>query len=89
MFVFVSQVARGLASPRVELSCDHDCLLQFSDSKMTISSDVSNIDLTKPQWSQDTFVGRAKHFFVVTNPLNLLKSSEELERAREIVLKHQ
>ncbi|XP_075260327.1 sideroflexin-1-like isoform X2 [Convolutriloba macropyga] len=52
------------------------------------AADVKNIDLSKPQWTQDTFSGRAKHFFVVTNPFNLLKSAQDLERAKEIVTRH-
>ena len=43
------------------------------------------IDLDNPRYDQNTFEGRAKHFFSTTNPLNCLASDEELERAKSIV----
>jgi hypothetical protein len=30
-------------------------------------------------------VGRAKHFFIITNPLNLFASGQELNHAKDIV----
>lgn len=44
-----------------------------------------NIDLTKPQFDQSTYWNRAKHFILVTNPLNVLASNAELEKAARIV----
>lgn len=43
------------------------------------------LDLTKPRYDQSTFEGRARHFFITTNPMNVLASDEELERAKSIV----
>lgn len=44
-----------------------------------------NINLDEPRYDQSTYWGRAKHFFVVTNPFNLLASTSELNKAQEIV----
>ncbi|XP_060698248.1 sideroflexin-3 [Hemiscyllium ocellatum] len=45
----------------------------------------SDINLKEPRWDQTTFMGRAKHFFMVTDPRNVLLSSEALEAARTTV----
>lgn len=44
-----------------------------------------DIDIKEPRWDQGTFMGRAKHFFMITDPRNVLLSSETLEGARDIV----
>uniref|UniRef100_A0A665TUT3 Sidoreflexin n=1 Tax=Echeneis naucrates TaxID=173247 RepID=A0A665TUT3_ECHNA len=44
-----------------------------------------SINIKEPRWDQGTFMGRAKHFFMVTDPRNVLLSSETLEEARVIV----
>lgn len=45
----------------------------------------SNIKIDLPRYDQNTYLGRAKHFFITTNPLNLFKSSAELDEAKELV----
>ncbi|XP_053946227.1 sideroflexin-1-3 [Anastrepha ludens] len=43
------------------------------------------IDIDQPKYDQSTYLNRAKHFFLLTNPLNLLASNGELERAKRII----
>jgi len=46
---------------------------------------MQRLDLRKPRYDQSTFEGRARHFFVTTNPLNVLASDGELDNAKKIV----
>ncbi|CAH2059379.1 unnamed protein product, partial [Iphiclides podalirius] len=46
---------------------------------------MSNIDLDKPRYDQSVYSGRAKHFLLLTNPLNILASDKELDDAKKIV----
>ena len=43
------------------------------------------IDLDKPRWLQDSYLGRAKHFFSVTDPRNVLLSGRQLDGAKELL----
>lgn len=54
---------------------------------MTLAPTDENgrLNLDQPRWLQDTFTGRAKHFFTVTWPGNLLTSNEQLEAAKNLV----
>ncbi|XP_066129422.1 sideroflexin-1 isoform X1 [Saccopteryx bilineata] len=45
----------------------------------------ANINIKEPRWDQSTFVGRASHFFTVTDPRNILLTDEQLENARKII----
>ncbi|XP_071445300.1 sideroflexin-1 isoform X1 [Hetaerina americana] len=46
---------------------------------------LPRINIDEPRWDQSTYTGRAKHFFTITNPLNLLVSPSELDKAKKIV----
>ena len=48
-------------------------------------NEIKRLDLSKPRYDQTTFEGRAKHFFATTNPLNVLISDAELDKAAKIV----
>jgi hypothetical protein len=43
------------------------------------------IDLDHPRFDQSTFWGRAKHFFTVTDPRNLLHSGAELDWSKNLL----
>ncbi|XP_074028692.1 sideroflexin-3 isoform X2 [Leptinotarsa decemlineata] len=45
------------------------------------------INIDEPRYDQETYIGRAKHFFLTTNPLNIFVSNEKLEEARCLVQK--
>lgn len=42
------------------------------------------INLDEPRYPQNTYINRAKHFLIVTNPLNVFASEKELEKAARI-----
>lgn len=44
-----------------------------------------SINIDRPRYDQSSYMGRAKHFFVTTNPMNILASDAELNKAKEIV----
>ncbi|XP_025835471.1 sideroflexin-3-like [Agrilus planipennis] len=48
---------------------------------------IKDFDIDKPRYDMDKYLGRAKHFFIVTNPLNLFVSDKTLENAKNIVEK--
>lgn len=48
-------------------------------------STLPKINLDEPRYEQTTYINRAKHFLIVTNPLNVFASNSELERAAKIV----
>ncbi|KAA8589009.1 hypothetical protein FQN60_010354 [Etheostoma spectabile] len=45
----------------------------------------TSINIKEPRWDQTTFVGRAKHFFTVTDPRNILLTDEQLAHAHKVV----
>jgi sideroflexin-1/3 len=50
-----------------------------------MSSVLPKINLNEPRFDQSTYLNRARHFLIVTNPLNVFASEAELDRAARIV----
>lgn len=48
-------------------------------------SGLPRVDIDLPRFDQSTYLNRAKHFIILTNPLNAFVSSAELDRAARIV----
>ena len=48
-------------------------------------SEVPKIDLNTPNYDQSSYLGRAKHFFEVTNPATILLSKKKLFQAKELL----
>ena len=55
---------------------------------VTMSILPPKINLDSPRYDQSTYWGRAKHFFLTTNPLNLLASPAQMEAAKKTVEKY-
>ena len=55
----------------------------YAETGTIMSEKYINID--EPRYDQNTYIGRAKHFFVTTNPLNVLASNQDLDEAKRIV----
>ena len=48
-------------------------------------AEPGKVNLDEPRYDQSTYMGRAKHFFIITNPLNVFASGKELDEAKSIV----
>jgi len=81
----ISDISVSPRSSSVFFFCLTQCVL-FLGRKEKMAAVRVNLD--EPRWDQGTYVGRAKHFFSTTNPLNLLCSSDELDKAKELVDKY-
>ncbi|OXA60392.1 Sideroflexin-1 [Folsomia candida] len=49
---------------------------------------TKRIEIDKPRWDQSTYWGRVRHFWVKTNPLNILYTDKELDYAKDIVTRY-
>ncbi|KAF0313270.1 Sideroflexin-1 [Amphibalanus amphitrite] len=49
---------------------------------------MERINLESPRWDQTTYMGRARHFISITNPLNVFATSAELDAAKDIISRY-
>ena len=47
-----------------------------------------SVDLSQPKWDQSNYLGRARHFFSATNPMNLFVTPASLDDAKNLVQRH-
>ena len=57
-------------------------------SEKDLTKSESYVDIDSPRWDQSTYIGRAKHFFTATNPLNVFASSADLQSAKDVIEQH-
>ena len=60
----------------------------FSRNMEAVRIDGGRINLNAPRYDQSTYLGRAKHFFTVTDPRNILRTAKELDEAKELLVKY-
>ena len=61
---------------------------QFSRTMEAPRLEGARINLDAPRYDQSTFLGRAKHFFTVTDPRNILRTAKELDEVKELLIKY-
>ena len=54
-------------------------------SEIASGAPLLRLNLNEPKWDQSTYLGRAQHFFTVTNPLNALLMNSQLDEAKALV----
>ncbi|OWF55046.1 sideroflexin-1-like [Mizuhopecten yessoensis] len=53
-----------------------------------MSGDKARVNIEEPRYDQNTYIGRVKHFLITTNPLNVLATNTQLDKAKSIVEKY-
>ena len=70
----------------------HLAQAQYCQSGLWVFSDqtaaMERVNLESPRWDQSTYMGRARHFITVTNPLNVFATSAELDAAKDVVSRY-
>ena len=70
------------------VTSDKSCFVCRLERPEIMSVLPPKINLDSPRYDQSTYWGRAKHFFITTNPLNLLCSPAQMEAAKLTVEKY-
>ena len=52
------------------------------------SADGVKVNIEASRYDQSTYWGRATHFFITTNPLNLFSTPAALDYSKEVVTKY-
>lgn len=52
------------------------------------SVNLYDVNIEKPRYDQEIYWGRAKHFFAITNPINVFATQKSLDNAKSIVSAH-
>ncbi|TNM98693.1 hypothetical protein fugu_013257 [Takifugu bimaculatus] len=60
------------------LTCLHNMIAMAAELS-------TSINIKEPRWDQSTFMGRAKHFFTVTDPRNILLTNDQLAHAHKVI----
>lgn len=79
-----NQAHHLLTHPHSPTSSLHN-QLTWDLSPVAMAIELPRVNLDEPRYDQSTYLNRAKHFLIVTNPLNVFATEEQLDRAARIV----